>query len=271
MNRFFDQRGTDRLMTRQPSLTSIVQRRFLTCVNARGQSVPDVVNALQVAPSELCRLIAGQNIAHLNINTYYQIARWLHMPLANIMALASAKPRMIDLMRLGMQVRGFQPTSSQDQIAAAAQAGVSVAVFRRALHGYATFTPSIRTCDRLAEWLAWTGFHPDDIALATGMLVRYRHDGTRVALTPHVDRAIQSYPCACGRAGCLVPAHLPNGPRRKWRSDACRMWAKRKTEREALARAQKAARPARAGTPLPQRAPVVRFIRINERSVPVRF
>ncbi|HEX3049020.1 MAG TPA: hypothetical protein VHP83_00070 [Aggregatilineaceae bacterium] len=155
-------------MTRQPSLTSIVRRRFLTCVNEHGQSVPDVVNTLQVAPGELCRIIAGQNIAHLNINTYYQLARWLHMPLANVMALAGARPRMVDLIRLGMQVAGFRPTSAQDQITAAAQAGVSVAVFRRALHGYASFTPSIRTCDRLAEWLEWTGFHPDDIALATG-------------------------------------------------------------------------------------------------------
>jgi hypothetical protein len=246
---------------RQPTLSGIVQRRFLHCVNSRGQSVQEVVASIGIAPGDLCHLIANRGQASLSVNTCWHVARWLRMPLANVIALAGVRLKLPDLIWLGMQARGYRVRSAQDQIAAAAEAGISVAVFRRALHGYGDFSPSIRTCDRLAAWLAWTGLEPDDIVTAAGMVMHYRPDGTRIALTPAARRAIRPYPCACGRAGCMVPAHIPSGPRRIWRSDACRMWTKR--------RAQRIAQNARTAVPHP--ASIVRFIAINERAVPARF
>jgi hypothetical protein len=77
-------------------------------------------------------------------------------------------------------------------------------------------------------------------------------------LTRDMAQALAPYPCACGRPGCTVPAHVPAGPRRKWRSDACRMWARRRGQ---------GAQP----VALPHPTPIVRFIVINERAVPVRF
>jgi len=240
---------------RQTTLSGIVKRYFIH--STQRQPVEAVVAAIGLTPADLCRVIAGQDIASLPLFTYYQLARWLRMPLSNVIALAGARPKLEDLIRLGMEVRGYRPNSTQDQIRAAAETGISVAVFRRALHGYADFTPSIYTCDRLAAWLSWSGFEPDDIAAASGMVILYRPDGRRVALTQNLSQEIKPYPCACGRAGCMVPAHIPTGPRRKWRSDACRMWAKR--------------RAAKSPAKLPQHDPIVRFIMINERSVPVRF
>jgi hypothetical protein len=143
-----------------------------------------------------------------------------------------------------------------------------VAVFRRALHGYPDFRPSIHTCDRLAEWLGWSGFTPDDIVAAADMTIRYLPGGRRVTVALDVADRIRSYPCACGRAGCTIPAHIPSGPRRKWRSDACRMWAKRQARRAARLQAQKSPKKVRRASPHP---PIVRFIIINERLVPVRF
>jgi hypothetical protein len=248
---------------RQPTLSGIVQRRFLHCVNGRGQTVQEVVASVGIAPGDLCRVIANQDKSGLSLNTCAHVALWLRMPLANVIALAEVRPKLPDLIRLGMQARGYHVRSAQDQIAAAAEAEISVAVFRRALHGYGDFSPSIRTCDRLAAWLAWTGLEPDDIVTAAGMVMHYRPDGTRIALTPAAERAIRPYPCACGRAGCMVPAHIPSGPRRIWRSDACRMWAKRREQRDANNERPRAA--------VPHSASIVRFIVINERSVPARF
>lgn len=248
---------------RQPSLSGIVKRRFLHCVHHHGQSVYDVVQTIGIAPGDLCRIIAGQGLNHLPLLTYFRIAHWLAMPLPNVTTLAGYSLSIDELIRLGMDIYGYRSTSAQDQILAAHQAGISVAVFRRALHGYDTFKPSIRTCDHLATWLHWTGFEADDIAFSANMLVRYRVDGRRVTVTPDVHK-IGPYHCACGRLGCMVPAHIPGGPRRKWRSDACRMWAKRRAKH-----GQKTTQPA--ASPLPHRSPIVRFIMINERPVPVRF
>jgi hypothetical protein len=254
---------------RQPKLSGIVKRRFVHCVNNRHQPVAAVVTTIGISPGELCQIISDHHVNHLPVGTYYRIARWLQMPLANVVALAGARPRLEDLVRLGMRVRGQQPTSTQDQANAANEAGLSVAVFRRALHGYSTFSPSLRTCDKLATWLTWTGFDTDDIAYAAGMVVRYRADGRRVTITQETARQIKPYPCACGRAGCMVPAHIPSGPHRKWRSDACRMWAKRKTEREA--RVTRKSQTKHTSTAPPHTASRVRFITINERPVPVHF
>ena len=248
---------------RQPALAGIVQRRFLHCVNARGQDVSEVVASIGITPGELCRVISNQNMACLSLDTCYHIAHWLRMPLANVIALAGVRLKLPALIRLGMRARGYRATNAQDQIKAAAEAGIGVAVFRRALHGYGDFSPSIRTCDRLAAWLAWTGLESDDIVTAAGMVMHYRPDGTRIALSLAAERAIRPYPCACGRAGCTVPAHIPSGPRRIWRSDACRMWAKRRDERETSNIRSRAA--------LPHSTPIVRFIVINERPVPARF
>jgi hypothetical protein len=236
-----------------------VKRRFLHCVNVRGQSVTEVVASTGIAPGDLCRLIVGQDTSLLSLRACYLIARWLHMPLANVVALAGVRLKLPDLVRMGMAAHGYRPNCADDQIAAAAQAQISVAVFRRALHGYASFTPSMRTCDRLAAWLAWTGLHADDIVTAAGMVVLYKADGTRVVVTPEIQQHSGPYPCACGRAGCMVPAHIPApvGQRRIWRSDACRMWARRQAQR--------------AGQGHSSSIPLVRFIKINERSVPVRF
>jgi hypothetical protein len=250
---------------REPTLSGIVKRRFLHCVNDHREPVAEVVASIGIDLTDLCRLMADQKTAYLPLSVYDRIARWLHMPLANVLALAGARPKLSNLVRLGMEVRGQRPTCAEDQISAAQQAGVSVAVFRRALHGYANFSPSIATCDRLAAWLNWTGLEPDDIVSSAGMLVRYRPDGRRVAVNPALYHN-KAYPCACGRAGCMVPAHIPSGPRRIWRSDACRMWSKRQTERET-----RAALTAPSSFTLPQADPIVRFIRINERPVPARF
>jgi hypothetical protein len=243
------------MLTRQITLSGLVKRRFIHCIRTHGQTAHDVVESLGIPPGDLCKVIAGQGLARLPLTHYERIARWLRMPLANIIALAGLRPTIDDLMRLGMEVRGYRPTSADDQIRAAREVGISVAVFRRALHGYDDFRPSMVTCDRLARWLAWTGLEPDDIALAAGMVVRYRADRQRITLSLAADQSVMPYPCACGRPGCMIPAHIPSGPRRKWRSDACRMWAKRAAARS-----------------LPPRpAPIVRFIKINERPVPVRF
>ncbi len=250
---------------RQPTLSGIVKRRFLHYVDARGYSVSDVIDDIGITPGELCRVIAHQNVGHLPITTFYQIARWLRMSLANVIALAGTRPNLRDLVQLGMMVRGYVPTSAEDQSRAATEVGVSVAVFRRALHGYESFAPSIRTCDRFADWLAWTGFMPDDIVTAAGMIVCYHPDGQRAVISFDTAKTIKPYPCACGRAGCIVPAHIPNGPRRKWRNDACRMWAKRKSERETVQtyHGKKA--------PLPHQTEIMRFIVIKERRIPARF
>ncbi|MBN1562630.1 MAG: hypothetical protein JXA10_02245 [Anaerolineae bacterium] len=242
---------------RHPTLSGIVKRRFLHYVHIRDYTVRGVVDDIGITPGDLCRLISHQNIGQLPITTFFQTARWLRMSLANVIALAGTRPKLSDLVKLGMMVQGYNPTSSADQIQAANDVGVSVAVFRRALHGYESFKPAIRTCDQFADWLAWTGFTSDDIATAAGMIVCYQADGERVIISPDVAQAIKPYPCACGRAGCMVPAHIPNGPRRKWRSDACRMWAKRNLEPEAAS--------------LPHSSEIMRFIMINERRVPVRF
>jgi hypothetical protein len=215
----------------------------------------------------LCKVIADQNTAQLPLDNYFLIAKWLQMPLINVVLLGNKQPTLTELVSLGMKARGYCPTSTQDQLHAANEVGISVAVFRRALHDYDTFRPSIRTCNRLAEWISWMGFDTEDIAVAAGMVVRYLDNGQRITITPETDQNIAPYPCACGRPGCVVPAHIPSGPHRKWRSDACRMWAKRKAERE-----MKQGQVDRSSaSPLPQNSPIVRFIMINERPVPVRF
>jgi hypothetical protein len=252
----------------QPTLSGIVKRRFVHCINRHHQTAREVVHMIGIPPGELCQIIVGQQTAHLPLKTFYRIGRWLQMPLANVVALSGIKPQLNELVKLGMETRGYSSTSSLDQIQAAAEAGISVAVFRRALHGYADFRPSIRTCDQFARWLAWTEFAPDDIVAAAGMTVRYLPDGQRVTVSLDVHDKLESYPCACGRVGCLVPAHIPSGPRRKWRSDACRMWAKRQAEQAARLHTQKFQT---AHTRLPRPSPIVRFIVINERLVPVRF
>jgi len=249
------------------TLSGIVKRRFIHCANQHGYSVRTLVMRIGVSPGELCRIVAGQNLDRLPLSTYFQIACWLNMPLANVIALADISPKLSALVRLGMVARGYHPTSTKDQLLAADEVGISIAVFRRALHGYANFRPAIRTCDRLAEWLAWTALDAADIAHAAGMVVRYWADGRRVTMTPIADRQIKAYPCACGRPGCVIPAHIPGGPRRKWRSDACRMWAKRRARQKTTIHPR--AKPT--STPLPYSHPIVRFIMINERPVPVRF
>jgi hypothetical protein len=242
---------------RQPTLPGIVQRRFIHCVTHHGEPVAALVARIGAPPGDLCRLIAGQQIDALPLTTFERIARWLRMPLASVTALAGRDPALAELVRLGMTARGARPTSTRDQVAAAGEAGISVAVFRRALHGYADFRPTMRTCDRLAAWLDWTGYDGDDIARAAGLAVRYRPDGRRITVAAG-EGALAAYPCACGRPGCMVSAHIPHGPRRKWRSDACRMWARRRARRVQ-------ATPA---TPCP--TPIDRFIAINERLFPVR-
>jgi hypothetical protein len=228
-----------------------------------GQPVRAVVAAIGLPPGDLCKVIAGQSLSRQPLNTYWALARWLQMPLSNVVALAGKRPRLAELVALGMVASEYVPTNAQHQVAAAEAIGISVAVLRRALHGYADFRPSIRTCDLLAAWLSWTGYTTEEIATAAGMGIRYRTNGRALTTTLALGPQVGPYPCACGRPGCLVPAHLPVGPRRIWRSDACRMWAKRQLRR--------AADPRRSQTPLPYREPIVRFIRINERAVPARF
>lgn len=251
---------------RQPTLSGIVGRRFVHCVNQHGQTAREVVQTIGVSPGELCQIIAGCQVASFPLQTYDRIARWLQMPLANVIALAESKPRLQHLIEFGMNTQGYLPSNTRDQIQASAKAGISVAVFRRALHGYADFRPSIHTCDRLAHWLAWSGFTPDDIVTAAGMTVRYLPSGRRVSVSADAADRLEPYPCACGRAGCMVPAHIPSGPRRKWRSDACRMWAKRQIQRAAKVSGPKSRH---VRTPL-YHSPIERFITINERLVPVR-
>ena len=252
------------MIMRKPTLSGIVKRRFVHCVNRHDQSVRELVAKINVPPAQLCKLIAGQQLDALPLMAFYHVAQWLQMPLVNALTLAERRPTLSELVRLGMEVQGYTPTSAADQLRAAQDAGVSVAVFRRALHGYADFRPSIRTCDRLAAWLAWTGLSSEDIAVAAGMVVRYLPEGRRVTVSTDSALRIGPYPCACGRAGCTVPAHVPLGRRRKWRSDACRMWAKRRAQRQGEAEAT-------ASAPPPHREPIVRFIKIKERPVPVRF
>ncbi len=249
---------------RNPTFSGIVKRRFVHVVRERGQRVPDLVAQMALPPAQLCKLIAGQHLETLPLMTFYRTAQWLQMPLINALALAERPATLSELVRLGMQVQGYTPTRAADQLRAAQEARVSVAVFRRALHGYVDFRPSIRTCDRLAQWLGWTGFSSEDIAVAAGMVVRYLPEGRRVTVSTTHARMIGPYPCACGRAGCMVPAHVPLGRRRKWRSAACRMWAKRRAQRQG----KDAPLPS---TPLLHRDPIVRFIKIKERPVPVRF
>ena len=88
---------------------------------------------------------------------YYRIACWLQMPLWNTLLLAGAGPDLAALVRFGMEVQGCRASSTEDQERTARAIGISVAVFRRALHGYSGFHPSMQTCDRLADWLAWMG------------------------------------------------------------------------------------------------------------------
>lgn len=250
--------------SRQATLSGLVRRRFIHCMSARGQSAAELVREIGLPPLTLCHLIAGQNLPAIPLVAYYRIARWLQMPLWNALLLAGAGPDLAALVRFGMERQGSRPSSTEDQEQAARVIGISVAVFRRALHGYPSFHPSIQTCDRLANWLAWMGVSAEDIALAAGMVVRYRANGRRLTITQQTAQAVAPYPCACDRAGCMVPAHIPAGPRRQWRSDACRMWARRHLS----APAPISTAPAH---PLPHLPEVVRFIRINERAVPVRF
>lgn len=240
------------------TLPDLVRRRFVHHTVRRGMSAAEVVNGIGLSPVVLCHLIAGQKLASIPLSAYVRIAAWLQMPLRNVLALAGVTPALADLVRLGMAWHGLRANSAHDQVRAAGAAGVSVAVFRRALHGYADFRPSARTCARLAAWLGWTGLNAEDIATAAGLVMSYRPDGRRVTVARDMAQALAPYPCACGRPGCMVPAHVPAGPRRKWRSDACRMWARRRGQ---------GAQP----VALPHPTPIVRFIVINERAIPVRF
>lgn len=249
---------------RQVTLSGLVRRRFVHCMSVRGQSAADLVREIGLPPLTLCHLIAGQKLPAIPLAAYYRIACWLQMPLWNTLLLAGAGPDLAALVRFGMEVQGCRASSTEDQERTARAIGISVAVFRRALHGYSGFHPSMQTCDRLADWLAWMGVSAEDVALAAGMVVRYHATGRRLTITQQAAQAVAPYPCACGRAGCMVPAHIPAGPRRQWRSDACRMWAKRRQS----APAPVSTVPARA---LPHPPEIVRFIRINERPVPVRF
>ena len=255
-------------MMRQTSLSGIVRRRFVHCVNYHQMPVHELVTIIGLSPGEICKVVANQNIPELPLHTIFQIAQWLRMPLVNVVRLSEKQPEINELLRLGLIARGYNSTNTSDQFAAAEEIGISVAVFRRALHGYEDFRPSVRTCDKLAQWLAWTGFDGDDIAVAAGMLVRYMSNGSRITITPQTEQTIHPYACACGRAGCMVPAHIPNGPRRKWRSDACRMWVARRSKHETRRAATLVNRTV---APLPHRDRLVRFIMINERPVPVRF
>lgn len=250
----------------QITLSRIVRRRFVHCVTQNGHTVRELVEHIGLSPAVLCKIMADQNIAGIPLQEFYLIALWLQMPLINVIRLGGKQPRISELVTLGMRVCGYSPIDTEDQELAAREAGVSVAVFRRALHGYDSFRPSIRTCQSMANWLSWTGFDTEDVAISAGMLTRYRPDGKGVTISPQVARSVRPYPCACGRAGCMIPAHIPVGPRRKWRDDACRMWARRQLERDGKHSRSKNRRT----TTLPQRR-IVRFIMINERAVPVRF
>lgn len=244
------------------TLSGIVKRRFIFCYSVRHQTVQEIIELVGVPAVHFCHVIAGTHPANLPLRSYYRLACWLNMTLANVLALARYQPKLEDLICLSMEVQGMRPSSCEAQIIASRQAGISVAVFRRALHGYADFSPSRETCLHLAHWMAWTGLDLAAIAASAGMTVRYEAGRGLLIHSPSVERVMKPFPCACGRPGCMVPAHIPNGPRRKWRSDACRMWAKRKE-----ARTWSRSHP----SPLPCPVPIVRFITINERVVPARF
>ncbi|MCD4685543.1 MAG: hypothetical protein K8S97_06375 [Anaerolineae bacterium] len=208
---------------RRSTLTGIARRRFVHCVNQHHTTVRELVSTIGLPPGDICKVITGQDVAHLPLLTYFRIAQWLRMPLINTVLLGGKQPAISELIRLGMAVRGYTPTNARDQLTAAAEITISVAVFRRALHDYDDFRPALHTCDKLAQWLSWTGFDTEDIAIAAGMLVRYLPDGRRITITPQAEQEIKPYPCACGRAGCMIPAHITHGPRPKWRNHAWRM------------------------------------------------
>lgn len=256
---------------RAMTLSRLVEKRFLRMMAQHHNDVEAVINIIGIQPGELCRIITAQRLPQLSIATYFRIAKWLQMPLANVLRLADIAPKLADLLRLGMITRGYRPTSTHDQITAAHEAHISVAVFRRALHGYTDYAPSLRTCDNLADWLAWTGYGGDDVAYSAGMIVHYQPNGQRATARCSVLEEITPYPCACGRPGCYVPAHIPAGPRRIWRSDACRMWSKRRQEHTNSAQRAASTPPKHERPTLPETAPIVRFIAINERRIPVRF
>jgi hypothetical protein len=122
---------------RQPTLSGIVKRRFLYYVNAWDYSVYDVVSDIGITPGELCRVIARQDIGHLPITTFYHIAQWLRMSLANVIALAGTRPTLRDLVRLGMAVHGYILTNTEsDQGRQRTVRGLHSG----ALHGYESFT-----------------------------------------------------------------------------------------------------------------------------------
>lgn len=236
---------------KQLTLSGIVKRRFILL--AQRQPVQQVVAQIGIDPGLLCLIIAGK--PQIPLIAYYQIAQWLRMPFPNVIALAGVHLTIRDLVRAGMDVQGYRATSSQDQIVAAAEVGISVASFRRALHGYASFSPSIKTCEQLTAWLGWSGLDVDHVANAAGMIIHYHPDGKRTILAQAAYNG--PYPCACGRAGCMIPAHIPAGPRRKWRTDACRMWVKRRQPQVPVTSVH--------------HSPITRFITVNERFLPVRF
>lgn len=245
----------------QMTLSDLTRRHFVHCVNRRGMSAAEVVAQIGLSASEICAVIAGRAIEQRSPVTYYRLARWLHMSLAQIAALANVQPALSDLVRLGMILQGRRPTSTHDQCLSAAEVGIGVATFRRALHGYETFKPSMQTCDKLTRWLAWTGFTSEEIASSAEMFVGRNTRGRRITVAQVDEPMIAAYSCACGRPGCVVPAHLPSGPRRKWRNDACRMWASRNGRVHIPG--------TRSEAPYPTRH--ARFIMINERPVPVTF
>lgn len=249
----------------QPSLSGIVRRRFIHCIADRGLSAGEVVSAIGLPPADLCKLIAGQVCSAHRAENLWCVARWLNMSVKNVALLAGQSLRLDELIALGMRHEGFRPNSSQDQLAAAQRAGISVAVFRRALHGYPDFRPSLRTCNLLARWLAWTGYDVFELAHSAGVRIQHLPNGRVLTTSVWREGLVGPYPCACGRSGCFVPAHFPTGPRRIWRSDACRMWAKRcSTKMLEQSHCVTTA-------PLPHRPPIVRFILINERAIPARF
>jgi len=137
-----------------------------------------------------------------------------------------------------------------------------VAVFRRGLHGYADFRPSVYTCDQLARWLVWSGFTTEDIVAAAGMTMRYLPGERRVTVALDVAEKIEPYHAHVVGQVC-DPAHVPSGPRRKWRSDACRMWPS-----AGLSATPSGSPPVQAGShsfPPPSDCP---FYHDNERLVP---
>ena len=251
-------------MAREITLSTLIKHRFIHCVNHRNQSAQNVVLLIGLTPGIVCQVIAGKNVETLPIEVFYRFARWLDMPLSSVMELAGAHPKLPELVRFALRAQGNIPSNTVDQESAAREAGLSPATFRRALHGYADFCPSLRTCDHLADWLAWTGFTADEIAASAGMLVRYTVTGRRVAVTPTLAQTVKPYPCACGRPGCMVPAHVPCGPHRKWRSDSCRMWATRRVRNEGTEHKRLSS------TKSPCPTAPVRFITINEHLFPVR-